>query len=266
MDIREYSFYFAGAYVVETYQIGRYKLWLPDLHDNDKQRRWTSGEKIPDQECVVANRNYVIDLDDDETSSEVAGGHFVLAQVELTATFPGVNLTTLPLNMISALPLPARVAISEELWNQIPVEARPLPPKRDQAYRLQVVVRFTVTDDDIVRRGFVGFHVQVVANADGGRKQIQFWSWTDGDLGVHLVDLADPMFDPVSNRYSTISVDSQPGTEGALFVAVDSLSLLPEVVIPKVPFGAQEGGHADVTHPVPQVRRNGDHRRLGVGP
>ncbi|HEX7841104.1 MAG TPA: hypothetical protein VF469_26685 [Kofleriaceae bacterium] len=258
-DIHEYSFYLAGAYVVETYQVGQYKLWLPDLMSVDKRKRWDSGEVVPDQECVIVNCNYVIDLDDNATRKEIAGGHLVLATID------GIKLTSLSTNMVEALSLPARVAISEELWNRIPVEARPLPRQRDQAYRLQVVVRFTETAEDIVRRAFIGFHVQVVADAGDGRKQVRFLSWIDSDRGVYLVDLTDPMFDPVSRGHSTISADSEPGDEGALFVALDSLSSLPDLDIPKVPFGAQDGG-AEVTRLTPKHRRNGKHRRLEVRP
>jgi len=131
---------------------------------------------------------------------------------------------------------PAAVAVSNDLWQSIRDDKKPLPLDPNDGYRLRIVARKSPAGGI---RYFLGFYTEVIASS-GGIPVVRFYSWTNRLLGTEVVDFASGAFDLPGAGHTMI--DPENGiNQGALFVALDRFSMFSFLSGPKVPWTGGTG-------------------------
>jgi len=229
----EHVFYVAGAVIVGVRRLGEYRLWLIDGTNEQTVRRWQAGEPVPESDCIDLNCNYTF-----EHSGPQGQIHTIDSNVY--AKYEQKSERRLAAEALVAFHSPGSVAISETLWTQIPPDRRPLPPFRDQPYRLQVIARRSATG---AYSYYAGFHVKIAKKGAGTHADVQFFTWTglDGPVATYTLDLQGPAVLPAGD-HTTVKDE---GDEGALFVSFDQLGnggAMPLLEAPKVQYSGGAPG------------------------
>jgi hypothetical protein len=215
-------FYIAWALVVGVATRSRYRVWLPDFARADLIDAYLDGTR-----AVPATETVEIDLERGlgPTAPAPASGLDVLTQVageDATELQPGLPMERVPSH--------GRIAIHESLWSRIPEAERPLPPRRDQPYRLRAIVRRDAAG--AVRATYMGYHAKIIAqDPAAGTTRVQLSSWTDQALGGVTLRLGDAAH---AHPRSELTSASAVGAEGALYLSEAAMGLA-AVAIPKVP-------------------------------
>lgn len=211
-------FYIAEAHVFAVEGPHQYTLWFLDHHNDQSVDAWRNGTYDPKGEVVTGVR-----LD---YTADTATPHVLDRKVSVNADPLVARLLDDPIGNARR----GRLAVHSDVWNRIPLGKRPLPSKRDEAYRLELV-RVDATTS------YLGVHAQILDIAQG-EQRIAFYSWQNKLVSDHWVDPVRWSDGTFSSR-SKLGTASKIGEAGAVYVKTTELSTF-GLSIPKVPWGTGE--------------------------
>ena len=213
----EQVFYIAEAHIIAVEGPHQYTLWLLD-HSNDKTvADWRAGTYDPKAELVAGVRF--------DFTADTANPHVLDRRVGTTVPLVATLLDD-PIGGMRR----GRIGLHADLWKLIPEAKRPLPQKRIEAYRLELVRVDASTS-------YLGVHAQIL-DVQSGEQRVAFYSWQNKLVSDHWVDpvrWTDGTFGPRSK----LGASSTPGASGAVYVKTSELSAF-GLSIPKVPWGTGE--------------------------